>query len=183
MRVFAALEVTGAVADSRVAFQKELLASGADIKFVERENLHLNLKFLGEISEGDAAAANSRLERISAVAADVDVRGAGAFPSPVRPRVAWAGIAQEQEEPVISVAREVIGLLDGIGERDDRPFRPHITLGRVRSFRNIGQLAGVLKAKSGREFGRMGLREVKLKSSVLAPGGPVYRDIGVYSLH
>jgi len=182
VRAFVALEIPGNVVDSLVQAQKELEATGADIKLVERENLHLNLKFLGELGDAEVNDAKSRLRRLSLKGADVSVRGVGAFPSSARPRVVWAGIAPEDEPLVVPIAREVIRALEGIGERDDRPFRPHITLARVRSGRNLRELTRVLGQLAGTEFGTVGLREVKLKSSTLTPNGPIYRDEEVYLL-
>ena len=182
VRAFVALEIPGDVVDSLVQAQKELEATGADVKLVERENLHLNLKFLGELSDADVSEAKYRLGRLSLKGADVTVRGVGAFPTSARPRVVWAGIAPQDEPLVIPIARGVLSALEDIGERDDRPFRPHITLARVRSGWNMRELAEVLRQIAGMEFGKVGLREVKLKSSTLTPSGPIYRDEGVYRL-
>ena len=180
MRAFVALEVSGKVAEAILGFQKEIAATGTDVKLVEVENLHLNLKFLGEISDAQAAEARTRLEGISAEVSQVEVEGAGAFPDARRPRVVWAGIAGGQEERVSQIAQQVVGSLEGIGERDDRPFRAHITLGRVRSFSSIGGLTRLLDENSGRRFGTLSLSEVKQKSSELTPTGPVYTDLGVF---
>ena len=182
VRAFVALEISGNVADLLVQAQKELQATGADIKLVERENLHLNLKFLGEISEAQASEAKSRLAALSLKGAEVAIRGLGAFPAPSRPRVVWAGVAPADEPLVVPIAEGVIAALEGMGEREDRQFRPHITLGRVRTGRNVRELNEVLRQNAGMEFGALGLREIKLKSSSLTPTGPVYRDEGVYPL-
>ena len=168
--------------DSLAAFQIELTATGADLKLVERQNLHFTVKFLGEITEAEAAEAGSRLSRLSLKSATLEVRGAGAFPSPKRPRVVWAGVSPGQEDRVASLAAEVIGALEGIGERDDRPFQAHITLGRARSIRNAGALEELLRRSSEKPFGTTVLSQLKLKSSVLTPAGPVYKDLGVFPL-
>lgn len=182
MRVFTALEVPKEVLDSLVAFQQEIAATGADIKLVERENLHFTVKFLGEISEAQAYEARSRLERLNLKGAEVEVRGAGAFPSLGRPRVVWAGVARGHEALLVSIAETVIASLDGIGERDDRPFRAHITLGRVRTGRNARELSELLGKNAGQHFGVVRLSVLKLKSSVLTPSGPIYEDLGEYTL-
>ena len=182
MRAFTALEVSGQVLDSLVTFQDEIRKTGADVKLVERENLHFTVKFLGEISDAQAAEAKSRLQELALKAAEVEVKGAGAFPSSSRPRVVWAGVAWEHEALVSPIAGLVISSLEGIGERDDRPFRAHITLGRVRSGRNSNQLAELLAANSETSFGRVRLSTLKLKSSNLTPAGPIYRDLGEYLL-
>ncbi len=182
MRAFVALEVPELVLDSLVAFQNELPGTGADLKLVERQNLHFTVKFLGEISDDQAAEVRSRLRGLSLKGVDVEVRGAGAFPTPARPRVVWVGVAQNDERLVTPIAEGVLGSLQGIGERDDRPFQAHITLARVRSGRNLRQLAELLRANSETPFGVAKLSELKLKSSLLTPSGPVYNDIEVYRL-
>jgi RNA 2',3'-cyclic 3'-phosphodiesterase len=182
LRAFVALEISNPALDSLAKFQEELKATGADIKLVERENLHFTVKFLGEVSESQAADAGSRLGSLVLKGLDLEVRGAGAFPNPSRARVVWAGVSSEHEALVTPVAQQVIEALEGIGERDERPFRAHVTLGRVRSDRNSEQLQQLLRDNSDRPFGVVRLSKLKLKSSVLRPGGPVYIDLGVYPL-
>ena len=182
MRAFVASEVPGQVLDSLVGFQGEISATGADVKLVERQNLHFTVEFLGEISEAQAAEALSRLGGLSLKGGEIRVRGAGAFPTASRPRVVWAGVAREHEALVTPIAQQVVGALQGIGDDDDRPFPAHITVGRVRSGRNIRQLEELLRQSVGREFGVARLSELKLKSSVLTPSGPVYSDIGAFHL-
>lgn len=177
-----AIDVPDRVLDSLVAFQAELAATGADLKLVERENLHFTIKFLGEITEAQAAEAGSRLGKLALNRGAVEVRGAGAFPNIGRPRVVWAGVSREHEGVIAPIARSVIGALEGIGERDDRPFQAHITLGRVRSYRNVRELGDALRRSSGRSFGVAELSGLKLKSSVLTPAGPIYKDVGAFSL-
>jgi len=182
MRAFIALELTDNVLDSLVRFQGEISSSGADLKLVERENLHFTVKFLGDISEAEASQACSRLSKLPLKMLSAGVRGAGAFPSPTRARVVWAGVAPENVPQVSSLAAEVIATLEGIGERDDRPFQAHVTLGRVRTPRNLHQLGDLLASNRDRQFGVAELTELKLKSSVLTPKGPVYSDVGVFPL-
>ena len=182
MRAFVAIDVPDRVVESLVAFQSELSRAGADLRLVERQNLHFTVKFLGEITEAQGTEARSRLRQLSMRKATVEVRGAGAFPGPRRPRVVWAGVAPGDEELVAPIAREVLGVLQGIGEPEERPFQAHITLGRVRSFRDTGGLADLLGRNSARSFGSAELAQLKLKSSRLTPAGPVYADIGVFDL-
>ena len=182
MRAFVALEISNPALDSLVEFVEELRATGADIKLVERQNLHFTVKFLGEISESQVAEVGSRLGNLRLKAVDVEVRGAGAFPNPSRARVVWAGVARDHEAVVAPVAQQVLDSLEGIGERDERPFRAHVTLGRVRSGRNFRQLEQFLRDNSDRPFGVVRLSHLKLKSSVLSPGGPIYSDLGDYPL-
>ncbi len=183
MRAFVALEISDPrVLESIVAFQRELSATGADLKTVERENLHFTVKFLGEISPAQAREADEHLKRLHLSGADVEVRGVGAFPSISRPSVIWAGVPPAHEERVRAIAQGAIAALEGIGESDKRPFTAHVTLTRVRSVRGAGELTSALRSNSDRSFGGIRLVELKLKSSVLGPQGPTYTDIGEYPL-
>lgn len=165
-----------------VTLQRELAATGADLKLVERQNLHFTLKFLGEISEAQAKDADGRLKALRLTGGEVSVAGVGAFPSPRRPNVVWVGVANEDAERVKAIAEAVIKALEGIGERDSRPFQAHLTLARVRSFRNGGELSSLIETNADRVFGKVRLSSFTLKSSLLTPKGPVYSDVGVYSL-
>ncbi len=182
MRAFVALEVTERVRESLVEFQSEVRSTGADLKLVEKENLHFTVKFLGDITEAQATEAASRIGSLRLQSVEVEVRGAGAFPSPSNPRVVWAGVAHEHEQMVAPIAAAVNGVLLDIGEQDDRPFRAHITLARVRSGRDSRRLSDLLNGSRERSFGPAKLAELKLKSSVLTPRGPVYSDLGVFTL-
>jgi RNA 2',3'-cyclic 3'-phosphodiesterase len=182
LRAFVAIDVPDRVIESLVAFQAELSGTGADLKLVERQNLHFTVKFLGEITDVQGAEVQSRLGSLTLPKAKVEVGGAGAFPGPRKPRVVWAGVARGDEETVAPIARGVIGALRGIGEPDDKPFVAHITLGRVRSPLNTHELTELLLKNTERSFGGAELSELKLKSSTLTPAGPVYTDIGVFPL-
>jgi RNA 2',3'-cyclic 3'-phosphodiesterase len=183
LRAFIALEISdAAVVDALAAFQGRLPEAGADLKLVERENLHFTVKFLGEVSDSQAEEADSRLRGLGLAGGQVEVRGVGAFPDANRPRVVWAGVSPADEGRVETIARAVIGALEGIGEEDRRAFSPHVTLARVRSSRNLPALAAFLDRHSDLSFGITGLAELKLKSSTLTPGGPVYNDVGAYRL-
>jgi 2'-5' RNA ligase len=183
MRAFVALEIPEPrVVDALVEAQGRLSATGADLKLVERENLHFTVKFIGDVSESQAAEADSRLKRLSLQGPEVEVKGVGAFPNAARPSVVWAGVAPDDEEPVDRIAESVISALEGIGEKDSRPYRAHLTLARVRSARNAQALSAAIRAESGCSFGRVKLSSFKLKSSKLTPAGPVYSDIGDYPL-
>ncbi len=183
MRAFVALEITEAkVLDSMVSFQKELTSTGADLKPVERQNLHFTVKFLGELSAQQAKEVAARLGRLSLGGGEVEVAGVGAFPSASRPSVIWAGVKPENEALVSSVAQPVIEALEGIGESDDRPFKAHVTLARVRSRAPKPSLVSLLRTSSARQFGRTVLKDIRLKSSTLTPSGPVYTDQGVFPL-
>ena len=168
--------------DNLMKAEEELKQTRADIKLVEKENLHFTVKFLGEIPEGLVDEIDKRIKGLVLLRMVVNVRGLGAFPDARRPRVIWAGVAP-QDLPQISMGgQQVTDALEGIGESDDRGFHPHITLARVRSPRSHEALASMLRDYSGKEFGKTTIGSLKLKSSVLTPNGPTYRDVREYAL-
>lgn len=184
MRAFVAMEIPEPeVMEKLVAFQKELEATRADLKIVERENLHYTVKFLGEITEAQSVEVDRRLKALRLAKADITAEGVGAFPSPSRPRVVWAGVAEGDSQKVEAIAGPVIQSLRGIGEQDDRPFQAHLTLARVRSGANRENLERLLREREDTVFGPVVITEFKLKSSVLTPKGPIYNDVGVYKLN
>ncbi len=183
VRAFLALEITDeSVLDSMVAAQNALAETGADLKIVERQNLHFTVKFLGEISDSQAKEVDSRLRKLTLRGANVQVKGIGAFPNAGSPNVIWVGVAHEDEGRVLPIAQPVIAALEGIGKEDNRPYRPHATLARVRSSRNIRSLAEAIHSCEDTVFGNTSISALKLKSSALSPSGPVYTDLQEYHL-
>jgi len=183
MRAFVALEISSPeVLKSILSFQRELSATGADLKTVERENIHFTVKFLGEIAQDYAREVDSRLKTLRLGRAEVELKGVGAFPNAGRPNVVWVGVKPGHEERVRPIAQAVIAALEGIGEQDRWPFAAHVTLARVRSQRGSDGLVSLLRSNSERSFGEVKLVELKLKSSILGPHGPTYSDVGVYPL-
>ena len=162
--------------------EDELKQTLADIKVVEKENLHFTVKFLGEIPDSVVDEVDKRIGALALQRMEVDVRGLGAFPDVRRPRVVWAGVAPHDVAPVSKSGQQVIDALEGVGKSDERGFSPHITVARVRSPRNHDALAAVIRACSTRDFGRTAITALKLKSSSLTPNGPTYRDVREYAL-
>lgn len=182
MRAFLAFEVSPEVIESLTKVQEELKGTKADLKLVELENLHFTVKFLGEIPESMVEEIDRRIRTLALSKIEVDVQGLGAFPDGKHPRVVWAGVSSKDFDRISKSAQQVIDALQGIGETDERPFHPHITVARVRSARNASELRTLLGAYATKEFGRTPIATLKLKSSTLTPSGPIYADIKVYAL-
>jgi len=175
MRTFIAIELDGSVLDRVDAVRERLRAVGADVKWVERENTHLTIKFIGEINPDRApeiaAVLGEAVERTPRF--DIEVGGVGTFP-PRRPRVLWVGTA----DPSGALARlhaELEDRLEKLGiEKDGRNFSPHITLGRVRGTRRLRALLEALDREQPAELGSSPVASVTLFESKLTPHGPVY---------
>jgi len=174
--------VSPEVRENLMKTEEELAQTRADIKLVERENLHFTVKFLGEIPDSMVEEVDKRVKTLALRKMEVNVRGLGVFPDVRRPRVIWAGVAPHDLDAVASSGQKVVDVLEGVGESDDRGFHPHITVARVRSPRNHDALVSVLHDYSTRDFGRTPITVLKLKSSSLTPNGPTYRDVREYAL-
>jgi 2'-5' RNA ligase len=174
--------VSPEVRENLMRVEEDLKQAHADIKLVERENLHFTVKFLGEIPESAVEEIDKRMRTLTLQRMEVGVRGLGAFPDARRPRVVWAGVSPPDLASISSSGKQVIDALEGIGESDERGFHPHITVARVRSPRNLEALAFVIRERSAKEFGSSSITALKLKSSSLTPNGPTYRDIKEYNL-
>ena len=152
------------------------------MRFVLASGIHLTLKFLGEIPESVGESLRPAIDRASAARAafTVRVRGAGCFPDIRRPRVLWVGL-EEPQGALPSLQRAVEVECVGLGlPAEDRPFSPHLTLGRVR--REAGAEAtsfvrAVLEREQGVDLGEMTVDSVHLIRSDLRPTGAEYRRL------
>jgi RNA 2',3'-cyclic 3'-phosphodiesterase len=182
MRAFLAFELDPEVVGRLLEAQEEIKKIGADLSIVGRENLHLTVKFLGEVPESTAEEIDRRIATLDLRKLEASIRGVGAFPDLRRPRVVWAGTASGDEPEVIRRAEAIIAALKGIGQDENRDFHAHVTLARVKSPRNNAGLADFITRNSGRNFGKTRIDALKLKSSTLTPKGPIYTEIREYAL-
>lgn len=156
----------------------QLKRSGADLKIVRPELLHLTLKFLGETDEGLVDDIVSKMEGAVKETPAFSVRlvGMGAFPSMSNIRVLWVGM--EEAGPLLDIARKLDDSLRDLGfERDRKGFKAHLTVARARSSVRMGAAQAVLKQNAAADFGTYPIRSIRLKKSVLSPQGPHYSDV------
>ncbi len=181
MRTFIAIELPQEIKDFLSHLQQELKSCGADVKWVQPENIHLTLKFLGDVGDEEL---NKIIEIIEEVAKEkskfqIRVSSLGAFPKIDSPRVIWIGVDEGDKETkeIAELLEEKIAKL-GI-PKEDRPFSSHITIGRTKSNLNLHKLAQELKNKSELGGGKIGFEAVKITlfKSTLTPKGPVYEAL------
>jgi 2'-5' RNA ligase len=178
IRTFIAVEVKNTdVLRKLIEVRDLLLTSNADLKPVEDENIHLTLRFIGEIPLSLARAICTEISSIRAERFQVHVKGIGAFPSLLRPRVVWAGVEEGSDKlrELYAVIEERLKRLGIPREREE--FIPHITLARIKSSKNIDKLVKLLSDLVNVDFGFTVVDEVFVKKSVLTPSGPLYSNI------
>ncbi len=153
---------------------------GDRIRWTKPENVHLTLKFLGDVQEEVLEDLCTALaEAVAGHASfDVELTGLGAFPSARRARIMWAGVGAGSEE-LRSLAEEVDAALAPLGfERERRPYTPHLTLGRI-----PGRPVSLDLPSSGvEELGRFRVQRVEFVRSTLTAKGAVYEIIGAFAL-
>jgi 2'-5' RNA ligase len=157
--------------------QTMLTKTGADLKLVEPKNIHMTLRFLGNITPSTVEKIFEEMKKVQFTPFDVRLHGVGAFPNPRYPRVVWAGITQGADQ-LRSIFEQLEPKLLGLGfAPDPKGFSPHLTIARVRSGRNRVELAKCLLENENCEFGVIDAKCLKLKRSDLTPRGPIYSTL------
>lgn len=149
-----------------------------DIKLVEKENLHFNLKFFREISEEQVEALRKALDVVSKSFQpfEISLSGVGAFPSMNYIRVVWIGV-KDGYQTLASLAETVDTASESLGFETEEKFTPHLTLGRVRTARSKNELIVALKELENTEIGKMKVDRLVLFQSKLSPNGPAYEEV------
>ena len=179
-RLFTALEISDQVHDRALDLVERLRPTATNFKWDKRENLHITLKFLGEV-EADRVDAVCRAVTEAAASRppfEFELFGAGAFPDLKRPSIVWLGV-REGSEQIEKLFRAIQRGVTALGfEREARKFSPHLTLGRLkRNARPPRELGELVKQHSDFSAGTTLAREVVLFESQLAPGGSIYQAL------
>ncbi len=173
MRTFVAIEISnGNIINSIKKFQSEI---NINAKPVEPKNCHFTLQFLGEISEEISQKIIQALHKIEFSSFSVNLKGIGAFPKPKFPRVIWIGTDDNGGNMLIQLSKKVEKVLEPLGFFSDKPFKPHITVFRIK--KKIGDITKELDRQKTIDFGIQEVTNIKLKKSELTPNGPIYSDI------
>jgi len=176
VRCFVAVDVEDPALVSRIVnIQEQLKASRARLKLVEPQNLHLTLRFIGEVAKPLVSEIAGVLEEIEFASFKLELAGVGAFPNRRRPRVVWIGVREGHDELAELSRRvnEALAKLKIPKPRED--FVPHLTIARVKGA--AGDLPRVLAELEGVEVGEMLVSNFRLKKSTLTPRGPVYETL------
>lgn len=182
MRVFVAIDLNRDIIDMCMGAMSSLKECDADIRFTNPENLHITMKFLGEVREECLDDVYREIERVSREFAPfrVVISGIGYFGKKVFPRVVWAGISEGRE----TLFNMSLSLEKGLSHirKDSREPNPHITLARIRSPTHSDNLIETIMSMGSVKLGEVYVKEIKLKASDLNKNGPVYSDLKAFSL-
>lgn len=175
MRLFVAIELSDAVRTALQRVQDSLRRRCEGVRWVRMDQVHLTVKFLGEVRDDSVAQVSEAISRGAAAAAqfDMEVAACGCFPPRDTVRVIWAGV-REQSGALLRCVETTEAELEAIGfERERRRFSAHLTLGRVRDDRSGSSLREAVDKAELRAVDQA-VKSVVLMSSVLSPQGPTY---------
>jgi 2'-5' RNA ligase len=179
MRTFIAVAISSEVRVNIAQIQAEFRKGDPDVKWVEPENLHLTLKFLGEVGEEKlyGVIEKTRLALSEIFNFKVRLSGLGSFPNPSSPRVVWVGVSQGKDE-LKKLSQRIEENLSHLGfPKENREFSAHLTIGRVRSPRKRDKLVKKIDELESSDVGEFSVDKVLVMESQLSPKGPTYRII------
>jgi 2'-5' RNA ligase len=177
IRTFIAVPLDKPIRDRIVALQDDLSRIAPEVKWVEPENLHVTLLFLGEVDEREIHTVCGIVAKVCAALPSfpMTVEKAGCFGNARRPRTLWVGVGTGLTEIcALHDALEPPLMELGCYRREDREYTPHITLGRVRTDQPNDDLAKLLGRRAAWQGGQLTVREVHVMSSEMSRGGPMY---------
>lgn len=179
IRAFLAIELPKLILNRLKEVQQELRESQADVRWVDPNSIHLTLKFFGNVEEKEIESIMKSIEKPvqRTPLFSLKVQGMGGFPDLKNPRVLWIGL-EESGDILSSLYKELEKELEKIGFKpEDRPFHPHLTLGRVKSPRGKAFLLEKIKKYKDEFFGEFQAERVILFKSDLRPTGPIYTPL------
>ena len=185
MRFFVALEIPSGVRENLAALIDELRAADASSsknkgRWVRPENLHVTLKFIGNVDSGKLDAIRASLAEVRAGrSVEFHFRGLGFFPNEKRPRVLWAGL--EASPNLATLAADIDARLEKVGiPRETREFSPHLTLARFDPPGISEKLRAAALENATREFGAVRTGEFHLFESKTRPTGAEYTRLSSF---
>ena len=182
MRVFVALDLSDEVRRAIAGLVGKLEKTCRGARWVRVEGIHVTLKFIGEVPVDKVEQIRGALAGVhTAAPVEMSFRGKGFFPNAKHPRVFWAGI--EATPNLGELATEIERRMEALGiPREQRPFKPHLTLARFKSEEGLARLVEALAAGGSLEFGHVTASEFHLYQSQIKPGGAVYTRLATFSL-
>jgi len=183
IRCFIAIELQPELKNNISFHMQKLISAGADVKWVVPENLHLTLKFLGSTPEEKIPDISKQLATITKSHNNFSLcfSGAGVFPNIKFPRVVWLGA--KDSDDIIKLQKDIENAMAELGfNKEKRRFTAHLTLGRVRSFKNKEPLMNELATLKDMDFGKIEVKSIALMKSELKPGGAVHQRLAEFVL-
>jgi len=183
LRTFIAIEIDPTHKQKLLHLISTLKSSNSDVKWVTEHQMHLTLKFLGNIEETKVQEISDALTSIANSTREftITLSNIGTFPNVKRPRVIWIGIDKGKNELKL-LAGQIETELEKLGfPKETRDFKSHLTLGRVRSPKNLKNLTKLLTEVSFQSESAIKINKLILFQSTLTPKGAIYKKITLHS--
>jgi RNA 2',3'-cyclic 3'-phosphodiesterase len=183
-RTFLALPMDIGIIDRLVKAQDRLAQAGADVRWVDRANLHVTVKFLGGVEDRELDQVCSIAQEIASQVEGFEfvVQGLVAQPATGQLRMVWAGI-EEATGRLTQLQEMAEKAYAGLGfKQENRLYKPHLTLGRVKTGRNVDELREAVHEFAQTDFGVQGADELIVFSSQLEREGPTYTALATAPL-
>jgi len=180
IRAFIGIKVSTEIQDKLEGIQKKLKKADAHVSWINPDNIHLTLQFLGNIDEAQIPDIETQLrESVSLVNSfQLQVGYAGAFPNLRYPRVIWIGVSDDEENSLKTIQAEIGRRLSALGfQQEEGLFKPHLTIGRVRSQKNKSNLLRAVEAIVNIWVGEIVVDAIYVIKSELRPTGAEYTDL------
>lgn len=188
-RLFLAVDLNLSVVEKLARLQEELVArldevEDIQIRPVEAPNIHVTLKFLGDVEADLIPQLEEKLLELvkPLFPFEVSCRGLGVFPKPSRPRIIWAGLDEKGSEVMGLLQQAIEADFETLGfETDPREYRPHVTIGRLKG-RGQVDITDLIDEFGDLDFGSSYIRDIILYESVLRPEGAEYQVLNRFNL-
>jgi len=184
MRFFIAIDISPSIKKEILRLTAILKKGDPDVKWVNENKIHITLKFLGNIEEKNIKPISEAIREICRKhnTFNVTFSELGAFPRIAKPKVLWLGI-DKGSDFLTNLAKDIDSGLVNIGfKSEEREFKPHLTIGRVRSLRNIPALTGSIKKTNFLLKETTEVNQVVLFQSILDPKGAIHNPISHFTL-
>lgn len=178
IRSFIAIELSPSTQQNLALIQNHFKYLDVDVKWVRHSNIHVTLKFLGEISPEQVAMISDLLKSCFKDKAPfpIEINHIGAFPKIERPRVIWAGVGRNADQIIelADILENQLSLLHF--KKDKEKFVPHLTIGRIRSPKNISKLSAAIQEYHLSPIQQQ-IEKIIFFKSTLTPQGPIYEAL------
>lgn len=180
IRAFIGIKISAEIQDKLEGIQQKLKKSDAHVSWINPDNIHLTLQFLGSVDESQVPGIEAALrDSVKEVAPfQLQVGYAGAFPNVRYPRVIWIGVTDDEEDSLKTLKEEIGSRLSRLGfQQEEGLFKPHLTIGRVRSQKNKSNLLRAIESIVNIWVGEIVVNAIYLIKSELKPTGAEYTDL------
>ena len=177
MRLFIAIEIPEEIKEYISIIQNQLNDNSSKIRPVTKQQMHLTLKFLGEVQPIKAKETIEALKEVKFKKFDFGLYSIGVFPNKSNVRIVWLGL--KPEDDIINLQKDIDDKLKKLFNKE-RDFKPHITLCRVKHIKNKEAFSEKIK-EIKIENKKINVGNFKLIKSSLTRNGPIYEDLGVFS--